>query len=250
MGEIFYANAVSFLFVIAALWVIRPRSGASEAARQRALDGAARVETLLGGLRYALDDRVVGLLILSTAVMTVFGFPYMTLLPAIVSKSLGFAVRTDAYNRAVAIVMAANGMGAMIGALTVASLPPTVRRNRVIPVSLLSFGVLLLAFSLSRTLWLSAVISAFAGAALMTTNSLANTSVQTSTPAHLRGRVMGLFVMSFMGIMPISGLAFGSLGQFIGPSNAVLIGSVALIAWALFLVFSRALVRLERPVEA
>ena len=181
--------------------------------------------------------------------MTIFGFPYMTLLPAIVSKSLGFAVKTDPYNRAVAIVMAANGLGAMVGALSVASLPPTVRRNRIIPVSLLSFGVLLFAFSLSRTLWLCAVISAFAGAALMTTNSLANTSIQSTTPAHLRGRVMGLFVMSFMGIMPISGLAFGSLGQFIGPSNAVLVGSIALIVWALFLLATQSLVKMDAPGE-
>ncbi len=159
MGEIFYVNAVSFLFVIAALWVIRPREPSAEE-RARAGRRGGTIETLLGGLRYALQDRVVGLLILSTAVMTVFGFPYMTLLPAIIDKSLGFAVNTDGYNRAVAIVMAANGLGAMVGALSVASLPPTVRRNRIIPIALLSFGVLLLAFALSRTLWLSAVISA------------------------------------------------------------------------------------------
>ncbi len=168
--------------------------------------------------------------------MTIFGFPYMTLLPAIADKSLGFASGTDSYNRAVAVIMAANGLGAMVGALSVASLPSTVRRNRIIPLSLLSFGVLLFGFSLSRTLWVSVVISAFAGAALMTTNSLANTSIQASVPAQLRGRVMGLFVMSFMGIMPISGLAFGAVGEFIGPSNAVLVGSIALIAWAALLV--------------
>jgi len=179
---------------------------------------------------------VVGLLLLSTAVMTVFGFAYMTLLPAIVDKSLGFSVNTDAYNRAVAVIMAANGLGAMVGALSVASLPPTVRRNSIIPLSLLSFGILLFAFSLSRTLWLSTVVSAFAGAALMTTNSLANTSIQASVPPQLRGRVMGLFVMAFLGIMPISGLVFGALGEFIGPSNAVLAGSVALVAWAALLV--------------
>jgi MFS family permease len=70
----------------------------------------------------------------------------------------------------------------------------------------------------------------------MTTNSLANTSIQATAPPHLRGRVMGLFVMAFLGIMPISGLVFGSLGQFIGPASAVLVGSIALIAWALLLV--------------
>jgi len=59
---------------------------------------------------------------------------------------------------------------------------------------------------------------------------------------------MGLFVMAFMGIMPISGLLFGSLGEFIGPSNAVLVGSVALIIWAMYLELSQALVRSEPAI--
>ena len=137
--------------------------------------------------------------------------------------------------------MATNGLGAMVGALTIASLPRTVRRNRIIPFALLAFGITLVAFGLARNLWLMTVVSAFAGAALMTTNSLANTSIQSAAPPHLRGRVMGLFVTAFMGIMPISGLVFGSVGQFIGPSNAVLIGATGLIAWSLWLVMSGAL---------
>jgi len=231
MGDLFYVNAASFLFVIAALWVIRPDQGPPPATPR-----GKTIETILGGLRYAREDKVVGLLLLSTAVMTFFGFAYMTLLPAIIDKSLGFSVNTGPYNRAVAIVMAANGLGAMIGALSVASLPSSVRRNRIIPLSLLAFGVALVVFSLSRTLLITSIVSAFAGAALMTTNSLANTSIQISVPPQLRGRVMGLFVMAFLGVMPISGLVFGTLGEFIGPSNAVLVGAVALIAWAILLI--------------
>jgi len=235
MGDIFYVNAASFLFVIAALWVIRPRQErASSAAPGRPREGT--IKTLMGGVAYARENRVVGVLIISTAVMTVFGFAYMTLLPAIVDKSLALAEGTAGYKQGIALIMAANGLGAMIGALGVASLPKSVKRHRIIPLSLLGFGVMLLAFSLSRTLWLTSVVSAFAGVALMTTNSMTTTSIQASAPPHLRGRVMALFVMAFMGIMPVSGLVFGTLGQSIGPSNAVLIGSVFLIAWSLLLV--------------
>jgi MFS family permease len=241
MGEIFYVNAASFLFVMAALAIIRPRfaTPSSERGKGRVREGA--LKTLLGGLHYARENKVVGMLILSTAVMTIFGFPYMMLLPAIIDKSLGIPIGTDAYKRGVAIVMATNGLGAMVGALSVASLPNTVNRNRIIPFALLSFGVLLFAFSLTRNLWVMAAVSAFAGAALMTTNSLANTSIQSSAPPHLRGRVMGLFVTAFLGVMPISGLLFGTLGQIIGPSNAVLIGSLCLIAWSVYLVASKVL---------
>lgn len=235
MGDIFYVNAASFLFVIAALWIIRPNQLRHEAggAHGRPREGA--IKTLLGGVAYARENRAVGVLIVSTAIMTIFGFPYMTLLPAIVDKTLHLAEGTNEYKQAVALIMATNGLGAMIGALGVASLKE-VRRHRVIPFSLLGFGLMLLIFSLSRTLWLTSVISAFAGAALMTTNSMTNTSIQSAAPPQLRGRVMGLFVMAFMGIMPISGLLFGILGQGIGPSNAVFVGSVLLIAWSLLLV--------------
>ena len=83
---------------------------------------------------------------------------------------------------------------------------------------------------------MATVVSAFAGAALMTTNSMTNTSIQASAPPHLCGRVMGLFVTAFMGIMPISGLVFGAIGQAIGPSGAVLVGSVCVIAWSALLL--------------
>lgn len=237
MGEIFLVNAASFLFVIAALWTIRP--GFASPRTERAREGIVR--GLLAGLHYARENRVVGLLIFSTAVMTVFGFPYMTLLPAYVNKALGFAEGGDAYNRGIALIMATNGLGAMAGALSVASLGTRARRNRIIPFSLLGFGVALLAFSLSHQLWLTAVISAAAGAGLMTTNSLANTTIQASAPPQLRGRVMGLFVMSFMGLMPVSGLVFGIIGQHTGPAMAILIGAIVLVAWSLLLVARPAL---------
>jgi hypothetical protein len=70
----------------------------------------------------------------------------------------------------------------------------------------------------------------------MSTNSLAMTSIQSAVPGYLRGRVMALFVMAFVGIMPFSALVFGPLGQAIGPDRAVMIAGVVLVAWALVLV--------------
>jgi len=120
-----------------------------------------------------------------------------------------------------------------------------VNRNRIIPFSLLAMGGLLVVFGLSRNFMLSIVISALAGAAVLTTNSLVNTSIQSSVPNRLRGRVMALFIMSFMGLMPVSALLFGTLGEYIGPSTAVLVGAVVLIAWAALLALRPALLAEE-----
>jgi hypothetical protein len=251
MGEVFYVNAASFLFVIAALWAIRLRTGSGHgrpdptaATAARASSASWRLDSwhqLTAGLRYARGDRVVGVLILSTAIMTICALPYMTLLPAIVSRSLGHAGRE--LSRTVAFVMAANGLGALAGALVVAGLPVTVSRNRVIPFTLATLAVLLIGFSLSRWLPLTLVLSTLAGAALLASSSLTNTSIQMVVPGHLRGRVMALFVLAFMGMMPISSILFGSLGQAIGPAGAVMVGAALLLAWAVVLLARPALLR-------
>ncbi len=248
MGEIFWVNAGSFLFVIAALWAIKPHpshavdtTGVPRAVvvapgavasttpvRPTPREGSWR--TLTAGLRYARENPFIAYLVGSTAVMTIFGMPYMMLLPAYADKVLSGGASETAY------LMAANGLGAVVGALVVASLPAHVRRERLIPATLVAFAALLIAFSLSRWLWLSLPISALAGACVLTINSLTNTSIQANVPGQLRGRVMALFIMAFMGIMPVSSLIFGPLGKLIGPDRAILSGAVVLLAWGAYLM--------------
>lgn len=239
-GDIFLVNAGSFLFVITALWAIRPCDiHCREEHIPERREGPWK--TLTAGLRYARDEKTVGLLILSTAIMTVFAMPYMMLLPAIADKVLHGADGGKLYY---AWLMAANGFGAIFGSLGVASLSPSARRERILPLSILAMSALLIAFALSRVFLLSLVLSTLCGAAFLTTNSLTNTTIQAAAPGHLRGRVMSLFVMSFMGIMPLSSALFGPLGEWIGPDRAVLAGAVILAAWGAYLLFTG---RLGRP---
>jgi MFS family permease len=254
MGLVFYLNALSFLFVIGALLAIRPhaefRAGhGTEAARNPAeapgpgAQGSVGMEraeaetawrTLMAGITYARANSAVGVLILSTAFLVFFGFPYVTILTAIIHAQFG---GTEAQvDRMYAIVYTFNGMGALIGALGVAGLPSTIKRYRVIPLSLLVFSLLIMAFSFAPTLLLMIVLTTLAGAAYITTSSLVMTSIQSAVPGYLRGRVMALFMMAFMGVMPLSAFAFGPLGQAIGPDRAVLLGGMFLLAWALLLV--------------
>jgi MFS family permease len=253
MADIFYINAVSFLFVIGALAVIRTRRvtpARDASAPGTAPEGAWR--TLTAGLRYAREDRTVGMIILSVAMMTVFGMPYMMLLPALVDKALIPAVVAGAERAAMiktwsSYVMSANGLGALVGALVVAGLPRGTRREPLVRWSLLTMALLLVGFSLSRTLWLTLGISAMAGTAFLTSTSLMNTSIQACVPHELRGRVMALFVTAFMGLMPISSFAFGPLGKVMGPTNAVLTGALVFAGYALFLIARPDLMRRDEP---
>ena len=253
MGEIFWVNAGSFLFVIAALWAIHPHADYErEASVPR---GGAKREsswrTITAGLRYARENRFIGVLIGSTAVMTIFGMPYMMLLPAYADqvilggKHVVPEVVTVLGTRHVfmltketvtAYLMAANGLGAVAGALVVASLKRGGSRADLIPVIMVGFSVTLIGFSLSHWLWLSMLLSVAGGAGVLSINSLTNTTIQANAPGQLRGRVMALFIMSFMGLMPVSSLIFGPVGQLVGPDRAILLGAVVLLGWALFLV--------------
>jgi MFS family permease len=233
IADVFWINAVSFLFVIAALWAVRTQPHAPEKPANVVHERAWK--SLVEGVHYATTHRMIGIVILSTAIMSLVGMPYVFLLPSVADKVLGFhtpAGYTNIYN----FLLAANGLGALIGALAVASLPRSIRRERLMRWSILATAVVLIAFSFTRSLWLSIVLSAIAGACVLTTNSLANTSVQANVPAHLRGRVMSVYITCFLGFMPLSAAAFGPIAQWVGPSWAIAGGAFVLLAWALVLI--------------
>lgn len=222
-AEVFYVNAISFLFVIAALALIHPQQ------EQHARSGGSAMSTLTAGLRYTRENRQVAWMLISVLMLSLFGMPYITLMPVIAAQILGQSAT------GYAVLMGASGLGAVIGALSVASLPQHVRRGILIRVAVMAMSVALLAFSLSRSYYLSVGLVSLAGASFLTGSSAAMTGVQSAAPPRLRGRVMALFVLCFMGMQPFSSLTFGWLGGVIGPESAVLVGAAVLLAYAAFL---------------
>lgn len=258
LGLVFYLNALSFLFVMAALLAIKPRAEfhAGHGAPPAGAPGGPAApkpaeespwQTLTAGISYARQNPAIGVLIMTTAFLVLFGFPYVIILTAIIHQRIPGADVERLYS----IVYTFNGAGALIGSLVVAGLPATIKRNRVIPVALAIFSALIVAFSFAGNVWLMCAITLIAGAAYIATNSLVMTSIQAAVPGHLRGRVMALFMMSFMGVMPVSAFVFGPLGQAIGPDTAVFAGGVLLLGWALaLLVRPQWLAAIENPAAS
>lgn len=220
---VFTINAVSFLFVIWALAVIRPNQV------RRAAD-APHDGGLGAGVRYARKHPHVAMHLLTAVMLTIFGMPFMTLLPAFAADTLGLG--STGYSA----LMGFNGAGALIGALVVASLPRSVRRERIIRYSITAMAVGVLALSFLRSYALVAVLLVALGAVFLATVSSINTNLQTAVPNELRGRVMALFVLSFMGMMPFGSLAFGWLGDQIGVTQSIFVGAAVLLAYCLFLL--------------
>lgn len=220
---VFSVNAVSFLFVIYALSVVRPKQDILPRGKQSLR------ETAGAGIAFVRKHPHVAMHLASAAMLTIFGTPFMTLLPAITVERLGLG--STGYSG----LMVFNGLGALIGALTVASLPRRVRRERIIRYSMAVMAASLIGISLSHDYAVSSILLVVAGAALLSCVSSINTNVQVAVPDELRGRVMALFVISFMGMMPFGAIGFGRLGDAIGPSEAVFAGAVVLLGWATFL---------------
>ncbi len=218
---VFAINAASFLFVIYALAVIHPTQEIQRGGRSFR-------ERIGAGLGYVRRHPHVAMHLVSAAMLTIFGMPFMTLLPAMAVELLGLG--SAGYSG----LMVFNGLGALTGALVVASLPRSVRRERIIRLSLVVMALGAIALSFSRSYPLSCAILVAMGAAFLACVSSINTNVQVAVPDELRGRVMALFVISFMGMMPFGALAFGWLGDVIGPGWAVFTGAVVLLAWGVF----------------
>jgi predicted MFS family arabinose efflux permease len=221
--EVFWVNAVSFLFVIWALAVIRPKQ------QPRPDTGEPPLQMLMAGIRYAASHRRIRMHLLTATMLTIFGMPFSTLLPAIAKSTLGLGA--SGYSG----LMAANGLGALIGALSVASLPHTVRREVIVRGGLTTMAIGALVLSFSRWIPVTVITLAVMGVAFLATVSSINTNLQTAVPPHLRGRVMSLFVLAFMGMMPFGALAAGALGDAIGTSWTIFGGALVLLAWGVFL---------------
>jgi len=222
LGGLFMINALSFLAVIAALILMRP---VPAAARQRDIT---MVQSIREGLGYVRHDVVVRWIMVLTAAAALLTRPWIQLLPAFTEQIL----RVGAVE--LSWLMGASGAGALGGALVTASLGNLRRRGLVLVVSACAMSALVAVFALQRSLVLALPLLALVGFATMLFMGMANTLVQTRTPDHLRGRVMSVHTMVFLGVMPLGTLLLGALGTVIGVDNAIVAGALGVLALVLY----------------
>jgi MFS family permease len=144
-------------------------------------------------------------------------------------------------------LQATAGVGALAGALYLASRRSVLGLGRIIVASGAAFGLGLVAFSRAHALWLALPMLFLAGAGMMLQTAAANTILQTITDEDKRGRVMSLLAMSLFGTVPLGSLAFGALASRIGAENTILAGGVVCVGSAA--IFLRALPEVRRAVR-
>ena len=221
----FLLNGVSYLAVIASLIAMRLTPHVPRPTQSSAWQGFREVVT------YLRSDRRVSTLVVLTGLFSVFGFPFLVMMPVFARDVLH--TRAAGYGALTAAV----GVGALLGALGIAVLSRRIPKGRTLVLGGTSFGVALVLFAASRSFTLSMAILALTGCAMITNNALTNTLLQTLVPDALRGRVMGFYSFVFVGLAPLGALAAGVIAEHYGAPTAVASGgivtalSMAIAAW-------------------
>jgi predicted MFS family arabinose efflux permease len=182
------------------------------------------------GLGYIRQNQVVLVLLGMVAVANVFAFGYSALMPAFADDVL------HSGPEGLGLLSAAIGVGALIGALAVASLSTFRRKGLLLTLGSLFFPAMVLVFAVSQNFALSMIVLVGVGLGFMVQNAMTNTLIQLAVPDDLRGRVMSVYMLIFQGFFPIGSLMAGALAQqFSVPIGAAFGAAVALVAGLLWL---------------
>jgi len=216
----YFLNGLSYIAVIAGLLMMT-------------LPRPQRVESTVSvwaGFRevlvYLRNDARLRVLMILTAILSIFGFPYLTMMPVFARDVLhrgagGYGALTSSV-----------GIGAVLGALGVALRSSRIRaRGRLMLMGGTAFGILLILFAASRSLGLSMVLLGLAGCAMIVNNSITNTLLQMAAPDHLRGRIMGFYSFVFVGMAPFGAFLFGIVAEHTGVATTIAAGG-AIVAVA------------------
>ena len=222
-GWCFFFNAVSYVAVIVGLLMMKVFPSARPAAR------ASAVSAIVEGFRFVGKSAPVRALMLLLGLVSLTGMPYAVLMPVFAAQILHHG------SGGLGVLMGASGFGAFLGAFSLA-----VRRGwrglgTWVAYSSAGFGVALIAFSYSRWFWISVLLLLPVGFSMMVEMASSNTLLQVMVPDELRGRVMAVYSMMFMGMAPIGALLAGSLAARWGaPQTVALGGAVCAVGAIIF----------------
>ncbi len=231
-GWCFFANGVSYIAVIIGLLLMDVDS-------PERVSKASPLENMLEGFRFVNRTRPIRALLTLLGIVSLVGMPYVVLMPIFADKILHGGAR------GLGILMGATGVGALMGALTLAFRQGVKGLGRWVAWCSGGFGASLIIFSLSHNFWVSVILLLPVGYTIMLQMACSNTLIQVMVPDALRGRVMAVYSMMFMGMAPIGALLGGALADRLGAQLTVAIGGLASVCGACWFGLQLPKIRVE-----
>jgi MFS family permease len=225
-GWCFLLNGVSYVAVIGGLLAVRTRN------KHRPVTQSP-FEAVREGLTFVVRTAPVRALLVLLGLVSLAGMPYAVLMPVIADREL------HAGPGGYGILMGATGVGAIGAALTLASRRTIRGLGTWVALGCATFGLSLALFASVHTFWISGGLLTLAGFSMMVQMASSNTLIQSMVPDHLRGRVMAVYSMMFMGMAPFGSLLAGTLAEAVGPSLTV--GAGGALCMLAAIVFARRL---------
>jgi MFS family permease len=223
-GWCFFANAASYIAVIVGLLLMNVKKAVTSGERNSAL------QDILEGFRFVWSKPPILGLLLLLGIISLVGTPYSVLMPIFADRILHSGAK------GLGTLMGAAGVGALLGALTLTMRKGLSGLGTWVALAAGTFGVSLILFSFSHWFWISAVLLLPVGFSLMVQMASSNTLIQSMVPDRLRGRVMAVYSMMFMGMAPIGAILAGAVAHKFSAPLAVASGGVlamvaALVFW-------------------
>jgi MFS family permease len=236
-GMCFLLNGLSYLFVIASLIFMKVKP------RNREIRNSNVLKSLKEGFSYTFGFAPIKSIILLLGLISLMGMPYAVLMPVFAKEILHGGSHTFGF------LMGASGIGALMGAIYLASKRSVLGLGRIIPLSAGMFGLGLVSFSLSRIFLLSLILMVVTGLGMMLQMASSNTIIQTIVDDDKRGRVMSIYAMAFMGTAPFGSFLAGSMASVFGAPNTLIIGGILCVLGAV--IFANKLTdlrKMTRPI--
>lgn len=229
-GTCFLVNAVTYLAIIFCLLAMRLKPWSPPQERSHPL------KDLKEGVIYSFGFPPIRSILILLTVLSLFGLPYLALMPVVASEVLGPATPFIANHEQIfGYLLSGVGIGAIIGALFIGSRRDAQGLWRIIPLASVMFGAAIAVSSFSRNFYVTVGLMVLAGMGQMVQFAAANTLIQNIIPDEKRGRVMSLYTIAVMGTVPFGRLIMGSVAENIGTPLTLLIGGgVSVLAAIVF----------------
>jgi MFS family permease len=216
----FAINAASYTAVLIGLGLVSLPAWQAPAQRTSTMAG------LREGLRYLISTPEVAVLMKLVAVFSVFGLPYLTLMPVLARDALN--LDASGYG----LLMTVTGIGALAGALFLAAVGTRIRRGRLFTVSSIVFPILIVAVALTPIATVTAALLLLTGVSMILHTALANGLIQSIVPDALRGRVIAAYVVVYVGFSPFGSFLSGAIAHLAGVEWALAGGAAVMLGYA------------------